>query len=457
MKWLVLLALPLSAEPLTVQELLRSVDRSFPLIEAAMQERQLAEGSALQARGEFDLKLKAEAETQQFGFYRNEMVKGMLEQNTTLFGTTVYGGYRVGRGTYGPYDEKALTLRGGEWSGGFRTPLARNRSIDERRAGLQTTGLGIEGAEFAIQKERLKIYFSALKQYWDWVAAGRQLSIARTLLRIAEERNQQIEDQVKLGQLAPIELTDNQRAILQRQSALVAAERAVQAAAIGLSLFHRDAAGNPSIADPARLPDALPAPIPLSPEAEQAGVAAAMTQRPEIRALAIKRQQQSVEARLAGNQLMPQVDLYFNYSRDLGEGRLSRRGSEVEAGLLFELPAQRRKATGKQLQVDSKLRIIDAELRFARDQALLDVQDAASALRAAHDSAGLIARELKAARDLEEAERARFDLGDSTQFLVNLRELATAEAGFREVKALADFQKATVAFDAATARLLTAP
>lgn len=457
MKWLALLALPLSAEPLTVQELLRSVDRSFPLIEAALQERQLAQGSALQARGEFDLKLKAEVETQQLGFYRNEMAKGLLEQNTTIFGTTVYGGYRVGRGTFGPYDEKALTLRGGEWSGGFRTPLARNRAVDERRTALQTTGLGIEGAEFTIQKERLKIYYSALKQYWDWVASGRQLALAQTLLRIAEERNQQIEDQVKLGQLAPIELTDNQRAILQRQSALVAAERNLQAAAIGLSLFFRDAAGNPSMADASRLPDAIPPPSPMSAETEKAGLAAAMTQRPEIRGLAIKRQQQSVEARLAGNQLLPQVDLYFNYSRDVGEGRLSRRGSEVEAGLLFELPAQRRKATGKQMQIDAKLRVIDAELRFARDQVLLDVQDAASAVRAAHDSAGLIARELKVARDLEEAERARFELGDSTQFLVNLRELATAEAAFREIKALADFQKATAAFDAATAKLLTTP
>lgn len=154
---------------------------------------------------------------------------------------------------------------------------------------------------------------------------------------------------------------------------------------------------------------------------------------------------------------MLQVDLYFNYSRDVGEGRLARRGTEVEAGLQFELPAQRRKAAGKQMQIDAKLRVIDAELRLARDQVLLDVQDAASAVRAAHDSAGLIARELKVARDLEEAERARFELGDSTQFLVNLRELATAEAAFREIKALADFQKATAAFDAATAKLLTTP
>jgi len=54
-----------------------------------------------------------------------------------------------------PYDEKALTLRGGEWPGGFRTPLGRNRSIDERRAGLQTTGLGVEGAEFTMASSNI--------------------------------------------------------------------------------------------------------------------------------------------------------------------------------------------------------------------------------------------------------------------------------------------------------------
>ena len=232
-----------AAEPLTIEELLASVDRAFPLIEAVVAERRLAEGAAVSARGEFDLKLKAEAESQQFGFYRNESVKGFLEQNTTLWGTTVYGGYRVGRGTFGPYDEKALTLSGGEWSGGFRMPLLKDRAVDRRRADLQTTTLEQQGAEFTISKERLKIYKAALKQYWDWVAAGRQIAVAKGLLELAEQRNQQLEDTVKLGQLAPIEVTDNLRAILQRRSALVIAERYVQGAGIELSLFFRDAGG----------------------------------------------------------------------------------------------------------------------------------------------------------------------------------------------------------------------
>jgi hypothetical protein len=52
-------------------------------------------------------------------------------------------------------------------------------------------------------------------------------------------------------------------------------------------------------------------------------------------------------------------------------------------------------------------------------------------------------------------ERDRFVLGDSTQFMVNLRELATADAALREVRAVTDRHKARVAVDAATGALLS--
>lgn len=443
-----------AAEPLSIDELLASVDRAFPLIEAVVAERRIAEGAALSALGEFDLKLKGEAKSQQVGYYRNEYAKGFLEQNTTFLGATVYGGYRIGRGTFGPYDEKALTLSGGEWSGGVRVPVLKDREVDARRAALQTTKLGQQGAEFTISKERLKIYKSAMKQYWDWVAAGRQIRVAKDLLQLAEQRNQQLEDTVKLGQLAPVEVTDNLRAILQRRSALVSAERYLQGAAIELSLFFRNAAGDPLQPPTDRLLTTFPEPQGLTPEQEAADLARAMTARPEIQSLLNKRQQQSVEARLAKNQVQPQLDVFFNYSRDVGVGRITRKGNEIEGGLNFELPAQRRKALGKQTQADAKLTQIDAELRFARDRVLLDIQDAASAVRAAYQSVSVVREELKAAKQLEEAERARFDLGDSTQFFVNQRELATADAAFREIKSLADYHKAQAEYAAATARLL---
>jgi outer membrane protein TolC len=193
------------------------------------------------------------------------------------------------------------------------------------------------------------------------VAAGRQIRVAKDLLQLAEQRNQQLEDTVKLGQLAPVELTDNLRAILQRRSALVNAERYLQGAGIELSFFFRNAAGDPQQPGADRMLTTFPEPQGLTPEQETNDLAAAMTARPEIQSLLIKRQQQTVEARLAKNQVQPQLDVFFNYSRDAGTGRTSRKGNEIEGGLLFEMPAQRRKALGKVTQVDAKLTMIDAE------------------------------------------------------------------------------------------------
>lgn len=442
------------ARPLEVPELLASVDRAFPLVEAARREQALAEGIALEARGGFDLKLKAGGETLR-GYYDNDRLKATVEQPLSPLGMTLFGGYREGRGSFATYDAKALTLDGGEFSAGVSLPLLRDRSTDARRASLRATDLGVDVAGQAVAKARLSYFKDALKRYWDWVAAGRQVGVARGLLDLAERRDTDLASAVDLGQLAPVERTDNARAIVQRKSAVVTAQRVVEATAIDLSLYYRGAGGAPERPGTNRLPAALPDPTPLAPEEEARGIEEALQRRPEVQSLRLKRSQQDVELQLARNSLLPSLNLVADLSRDVGAGTDTRRGSELQAGLFFELPLQRRKASGKVAQVQAKLLGLTAELRFAEDRVRADVQDAASALRATLATIELVRQELALARELEGLERDRFALGDSTQFLVNLRELSTADAAFREIKALADYQKALTDFEAATGRLLT--
>jgi cobalt-zinc-cadmium efflux system outer membrane protein len=441
------------AVPLEAAEVLSSVDRAFPLLERARRDRDVAEGEALEARGNFDLKLKAAGETVD-GYYDNERLKATVEQPLAPLGMTLFGGYRIGRGPFPVYDEKALTLDEGEWSGGFNLPLLRNRAVDARRADRQVADLGVDVAAQGVAKARLSVFKDALKQYWEWAAAGRQLGVVRGLLDLAERRDVDLADAVRLGQLAPVERTDNLRAILQRRSALVTAQRVVEATAINLSLFYRAPDGTPLRPSVDRVPAALPEPVPLTPEQELEAVDLALRHRPEVVAQRLKRSQQEVQVRAARNTLLPTLDLFSDVSRDFGEGRPTREGTEVQAGVFFELPLQRRKASGKTRQAEAKLAGIDADLRFLEDRVRADVQDAASALRAAYATVELVRQELTVARELEGLERDRFQLGDSTQFLVNLRELNTADAAFREVKALADYQKALVDFEAASGRLV---
>ena len=212
--------------------------------------------------------------------------------------------------------------------------------------------------------------------------------------------------------------------------------------------------GEPVRPAAANLPE-LPRPSRAEPVPdEDSEIRVAFERRPELQAIRLKRQQQDVELRVAANGILPALDLFSEVSRDLGTGVESRRGTAIEAGVTFELPFQRRKATGKSAQVQAKLASLTQELRWAQDQVRADVQDALSALRAAQAVLDVVTEEVAVARELEGLERDRFALGDSTQFLVNLRELASADAALREVRALADYQKALVGVSSATGRLL---
>ena len=99
---------------------------------------------------------------------------------------------------------------------------------------------------------------------------------------------------------------------------------------------------------------------------------------------------------------------------------------------------------------------IDAQARLQRDRILADVRDAASALVAAEERVSVAGAELDVARSLSGQELKRFDLGEGTLLLVNLREQAALEAALRQIDALADWQKARAAYRAATAGAGTA-
>lgn len=443
-----------AAQPLTRTELLGAVERALPLLERARQDVAIAEGELREARGAFDLSFKASASTVR-GFYDSERLSGRLEQPLATLGITTYGGYRLGRGVFAPYDGKSGTLSEGEFSGGLNLPLLRNRATDTRRAAQQVTELGVEVASRGLDKARLSYFKQALSEYWDWVGAGQQTRVARDLLALAEARDQQLADAIALGQIPPVERTDNRRAILQRRSALFLAERQLQMKAIDLSLFLRAIDGSPDRPSEQRLPE-LPGPSGQTEPDEVESIRQALERRPELKALRLKRQQQEAELRLAENTVLPTLDLFSELSRDVGSGPASRAGEGFEAGVIFQLPIQRRKATGKVLQVRGKLATVDQELRWAEDEIRAEVQDAISALRAARVVLDVVTEELTVARELESLERDRFTLGDSTQFLVNLREVATADAALREVRARADQQKALVAVEAATGQLLDA-
>ena len=352
------------------------------------------------------------------------------------------------------YDGKLQTNGLGEYRAGMRVPLFRDRALDSRRAELGKANLGRRLADLSIQQQRLVILQAATARYWNWVAAGRRFAVAQSILDMAVERKKILETAVELGQLPRFEVLDNKRIIEQRRSQFVAGRRGLEQASFDLSLFYRNDLGQPRIPSRAQLPPAFPRPTGIDEQQLERDISQALDRRPELARLETQQDQVRLDQRLAENRRLPGLDFILSYDRELGERRVPRGPNELRAGVSFELPLQRRTATGQAVAARTRVAQIDQRLQFQREQVSVEVRDAVSAVRAAFEGANVLEAEVLATRQVEDAERLRYDLGESTLFVLNQRELQTADAQVREVSALADYYRALALYELAVAQAL---
>lgn len=443
-----------TGDALALADVLASVDRNFPLLRAAEQERAVAKGAMLASQGGFDFAWKTRATLIPVGYYESTRIESVVEKPTSVWGASAFAGYRLGLGDFAVYDGGLQTLKYGELRAGINVPLWRNGPIDARRAERSKAQVGIDLAGLSVTQQRIEFRRQAAQRYWAWVAAGMRREVARKLLANVQARDRGLTLRVERGDLADIERMDNARAIEQRKAQLSNAERSLEQAANELSLLLRDDSGKTIRLPPERLPAKLPEPA-LVIEAEgqlRADLDRAQAARPEAKRLARQSEQARVDLAFAENQMMPGIDVQLAASKDIGpavERRPDLGPAVVYASLLLDVPLQTRSARGRRDGARATLSRLAEQQHYARDRIDADVRNAHVAVRASRQRIDAARVETQLAKQLERAERTRFDQGDSHLLIVNLREQQTAEAELREVDAVFDYHGARADLDAA--------
>ncbi len=422
---------------LTLNAVVNAAKKSFPGLLSTEQRKQVAAGELMAAEGGFDTLLKSLNRWSIVGLYENQNNEVTLEQPTKLWGTTFFGGWRRGVGDYPVYEGKSQTADSGEARIGVNVPLWRNREIDRRRASLQQAEWGqlIAGHEYEqalIEATRLASY-----RYWDWVMAGQRLIVAKHLLHIAEQRDKGIRERVAAGDIPEFEALDNQRAIIERQERVVAAQRLLEQSAIQLSLYWRDDQSQPQLPTEAQLPEHFPDPDSITTLSVAEAMQASLNQRPEPKRLELQAKQTQTELELQQNQRSPAVDLTVSAANDIGNSKEKLNRNEVYVGWNIDIPLQQRTATGRAKVAAANIRRLTLDRQLQDERIAAEVKDVFSALSASRKRLALSADQLAAAEQLAEGEKTRFDLGESTLLFVNLREIAKGDAALQYAEATA--------------------
>jgi outer membrane protein TolC len=332
----------------------------------------------------------------------------------------------------------------------------RDRTIDDARFAQRAARLDVQATELSLLLTRVGVQQQAIAAYWHWVAKGQELRIYEDLLAIATRRQAGFEEQVRQGALAKIFLTENQQNITRRTRLVTLARRDVAIAANRLSMYYRDAAGQPLQVSNAQLPQRLDADTARLATLEGDAVGTALSARPELALLRNAMARERATLALARNQLQPALDMGLEVRAGLGaeaEGGPSRDSTDTVVGFTFSVPFQRRQARGAIAESMAELEQVEARTRYQQERIGAEIRNLLVELEVAAELVTLAEQEVEQSEAMRLAEQQRFQSGASDFFLVNVREETAADARITRNAARLNLKLARTKVDAATVDL----
>lgn len=395
---------------------------------------------------------------------------------------------------------------------GFQVPLLRNREIDRERAQIRIRSkqMGISQAD--LESRVIDVVTRVETAYWNLRAARADVEVEEESVELAREQLARTRRMIDSGTLAPVEIAAAEAELERRRDTLFSAIGVVtQAENVLKSLIaggREEEIWNDAIA-PVTEPE-LEMQLPDVTD-WQGAVRTALANRPELRSLEGRTEQNQVERDLNRNLTRPQVDLVAGYANAGLAGAMrtapnpfaeSNRllverlnalsainglppvpvpdfGAQPPSSLVGNFGQTLSNLFGGNFQtfqvgvsVDLNIRNRTAEANLAQtvvnerrlrlqriqmEQIIeAEVRNSLQALQTAQQRIAAAEASVRAAREKLESETRLFQNGESTNFLVLTRQNEYADSRRRLVRARLDSLKALALYRQATGQTLEA-
>lgn len=406
---------------------------NHPVAQQARLVAEQARAELRQAWGAFDPKLvaawdqKRYAGTDYFRYFDAE-VKIPLP-----IGADVTIAYDRAMGRYINPDRR--TVGDGTFSAGISLPLGQRIITDERRTALRQA----RAARDAGDADRIgilnKLLFSSAKDYGNWYETWRRRAIAQEGEALADFRLRAVRQRVANGESAPIDTIEALLELQRRQVTRFETDAAFYVATLNLTAYLWDDAGRPA---------ALPGDAkPVLDGVGRGGIdslrldallSLATRRNPDLLKVQAKVQQAEADRLLATQGLIPLAEAKVAGLAERGSDipffDRSRLDNNYKAALSVSTPLLFLKESGKFAATGAKLDFQEFEFDRLRREVEYDARAAIFELSNLQRLLDRQALNVRNARLLRDAEQIRFENGESTLLILNLRErLVLDEAG----------------------------
>ena len=412
----------LISEVLRFDEYLAMVKKFHPIVKQAELVIDESQAKLLKSRGAFDPKIEVDYDRKQFkGTEYYDRLNGTFKI-PTWFGVELKGTFEQNDGQF--LNPEAFVPEDGLYSAGLSVPLGEGLWINDRMASLKQAKLFREQAKADRDIYVNNILFEASLVYFKWLKAYNEFKLFENFLVNADQRYQGILRRVELGESAEIDGTEARIAFNSRKLSLEQSRVKLLKTALELSTFLWLENNIPVELQPNVIPDVDSEPIIDNTfDINQLQTNETIIENhPKMLSLDYKIQSLDVERRLKTNKLLPTINAEYNFLTENPDIARTFNSAEYKGGLNINFPLFLRKERGDLRLAKIKLN----DVTFERDATRVTLENKINALQQELDSY-VVQNEVtqQMVTDYQQmliAEERKFQLGESSLFLVNSRE-----------------------------------
>jgi outer membrane protein len=362
---------------------------------------------------------------------------------------------------------------GSNLSASYTQPLLRNFLIDATRQQLMLARKNEEIADLQLRQQVTSTERVVRGAYFDLIGALGQLDVARQSLELSRQSLRQNERRVEVGTMAQIDILEAQAEVAQREEAVIIAEANIKSSEDNL----RTLILNPQQPDfwSARLIPTERPTLAAQPVDVEAAVQNALANRTDIAQARKRLESSQINLDFSRNQKLPDVNLIANYntqglagtSFEFGPGfppPVLNQSQRSFSDALRDVFGNNFRTWSVQLQINYPLgtSTADASLasaRLQREQEVTGIRElevqVTSAVREAGRQVSTSQQRVDATRKAREfaqrrleAEEKRVTVGLSTTFQLFQAQRDLDSSKQNELRALIDYNRALVNFQA---------
>lgn len=417
---------------LSFSEYIGYVKKFHPIVKQADLTIEKAQTELMQARGFFDPKLEVDYEQKTFKDSQYFEKLNATFKIPTWYGIEVKANFEDNMGNF--LNPEATVPSNGLYSVGVSASLAQGLLINKRMAAIKQAKLFKK--QTAADRNLLvtSILANAADAYFNWYRQYQELLVYDRFLKNADIRFKGIKRSVETGNKPAIDSIEARVSLNNRKLNLVKARVSFRNASLELSNFLWFDDRTPLEVKENLTPENISATSIDEVLKIDVNDSFVINNHPKLLSLGYEIENLQVERRLKMNNLLPKIDVQYNFLTQTPENLNSYSNASYKAGVNVSFPLFLRKERGG-LKF-TKLKIQDKEYKLGLTRLSLENKISAinQELNAFTDQNELMTILVSDYEKMLKAEERRFELGESSVFLINSRESKLIEIQLKSIE-----------------------